>query len=103
MNNPPTRPRTGPMRFPGEIQPGVYLDHNTARAIFTGDGQRVLGEIRNALQGIQPVQQARLEEQVADAVKAVEEAVEEGLATGRQEPLRAALFALKYIQEFKRT
>ncbi len=57
------RPITGPMQFPGEMQPGVYLDRATAEQVFGNYGQRVLGEICRALQGIQPVQKARLEAQ----------------------------------------
>lgn len=59
------RPRTGPMQFPGEIQPGVYLDRQTAELVIKGQGHAVLGEIDRAMRGIQPVQRARLEEHIA--------------------------------------
>lgn len=118
------RPRTGPMQFPGELQPGVYLDRATAELVFDGDGERsLLGEVRRALRGIQPVQQARLEEQVAAAVRNLEKALDKALdarytrATSDRIPLKghcvdcgmdfdaveAALSALKLAQEFRRT
>ena len=115
------RPRTGPMQFPGEIQPGVYLDWETVRMLFTADEAVALREIRQAFNGIQPVQRARLEEHVAAGVRALKEALDKGTRTPvpdyrSRTPLvghcvdcgihfdavEAALFALEFIQEFKR-